>query len=80
MLGKLEAPETLLMDIESAGLKSVAFTMRHADAMRIFPNLSKHDSFDRMLLAQAQADGMSFLTSDRFLIDQNIGFLLDARK
>ena len=79
MLGKLKSSITLLDDIESAGLKSVPFNMEHAEAISIFSNLSKHDPFDRMLLAQAKVEGFLFLTSDRLLLDQNIAFVINAR-
>ena len=83
MLGKLEAPETLLADITSAGLKSLPFTMEHAEALKHFPALSKHDPFDRMLLAQAKAEEFVFITSDTILLSQSsqkFGFLVDARQ
>jgi PIN domain nuclease of toxin-antitoxin system len=80
MLGKLKAPETLLKDINAAGLKSISFTMEHAEALNHFPALSKHDPFDRMLLAQAKVEELTFLTSDTVLLSQSIDFLVDARR
>ena len=78
MLGKLKSSSILLDDIASAGLKSLPFNMEHANAISKFPNLNKHDPFDRMLLAQAKVEGFSFLTSDKLLLDQNIVFLINA--
>ncbi|MHB1865045.1 MAG: type II toxin-antitoxin system VapC family toxin [Candidatus Saccharimonadales bacterium] len=80
MLGKLEAPVSLLSDIESAGLNNLPFGSDHADAITQFPNLAKHDPFDRMLLAQAKAEGMQLLTSDRILLKLNLDFILNARQ
>lgn len=80
MLGKLRAPEALLEAITLAGLKSLSFTMEHAEALGHFPALSKHDPFDRMLLAQAKVEGFTFLTADGVLLDQGIDFLVNARQ
>jgi PIN domain nuclease of toxin-antitoxin system len=78
MLNKLSAPKTLIQDIMVAGLKDLPFNGEHADAVRDFPDLRGHDPFDRMLLAQAKVEQIHFLTSDKFLIDQKINFVLDA--
>ena len=80
MLGKLEAPETLLEDLVVAGIKDLSFTTEHAEAVKQFPALTKHDPFDRMLLAQANTEGLSFLTADNILINQGLTFVVDARK
>ena len=80
LLGKLIAPETLLEDVAAAGLKNIAFTMEHADSIRNFPDLSGHDPFDRMLLAQAQTEGLTFMTSDKMLLDMERDFIINARR
>lgn len=49
------------------GLIELPFTARHANALRD-PTLSRHDPFDRFLLAQARAEGMPLLTADRVLL------------
>ncbi|HEX4774482.1 MAG TPA: type II toxin-antitoxin system VapC family toxin [Candidatus Saccharimonadales bacterium] len=78
LLGKLVAGD-IVNDIELAGLKSLDFGMEAADAVRDFPGLSKHDPFDRMLVAQARVEGLSLLTSDSFLLDQGFDFVVSAR-
>ena len=80
MLGKLVSKEDLLDDVAAAGLKNLPFDTSHANAISKFPNLSKHDPFDRMLLAQAQVEGTSFLTSDTILLGLNLPFVVNARK
>lgn len=80
MLGKLEANDNLLNDIAAAGLKTLSFDVSHADELTKFPGLNKHDPFDRMLLAQAQIEGMSLLTADTFLLGLGLPFIIDARK
>ena len=80
MLGKLKSEEDLSEDIILAGIKSLSFSSTHADAITKFPNLSKHDPFDRMLLAQALTENLIFLTSDSLLIELNLPFIIDTRK
>ena len=80
MLGRLKAPETLLEDMVAASLKNLSFTADHADAIRFFPSLSRHDPFDLMLLAQAQTERLTFLTSDKILLNMEIGFIVNARQ
>ncbi len=79
MIGKLEAPKNLIETVNSAGLKNLSLNADHAEGIVNFPALARHDPFDRMLLAQAKAEGLFLLTSDRFLIDQGFDFVLNAR-
>jgi len=44
----------------------LAFTVDHANATRQLPFIHR-DPFDRMLIAQAQVEGMTFVTRDREL-------------
>ena len=48
------------------GYQELAITGEHALAVRALPSLHK-DPFDRILLAQAQIEGLTFLTVDRDL-------------
>lgn len=79
MLGKLVAPDDLLKAIAASGLVGMSFEMGHADAVADFPDLSKHDPFDRMLLAQAKTEGVPLMTSDGFLQNLDLDFVLNAR-
>jgi PIN domain nuclease of toxin-antitoxin system len=79
MPDKLEAPECLLPTINTAELKELPCNMEHVDALTKFPKLSRHDTFECMLLAQAKVEGIYLLTSYRLLLDQNINYLLNAR-
>jgi PIN domain nuclease of toxin-antitoxin system len=79
MLGKLTAPEGLDTLLRDAGLSPLAVSARHAERIRDFPMLSRHDPFDRLLLAQATCDGLSLLTADRALIALGLDFVVDAR-
>jgi PIN domain nuclease of toxin-antitoxin system len=79
MLGKLESGDDLVVDIAEAGLKELPFDASHADAIRNFPNVAKHDPFDRMLIAQALIEGMTLLTSDATVLGLNLHFTANAR-
>jgi len=50
----------------------------HAEGICDFPELTRHDPFDRLLVAQASHDGLRLLTSDRVLIALARDFILDA--
>lgn len=79
MLGRLELPGSLAEAAVASGLTEVAFTSRHADALPRFPELVRHDPFDRMLLAQALAEGMDLVTSDATLLALGQEWVIDAR-
>ena len=62
-LGKLEAPDDLEAAIRMQGFEPLLLTFRHA--AQAGGLLSHHrDPFDRMLLAQAQAEGLILVTRD----------------
>ena len=63
-LGKLMAPDPLTAALEEAGLTLLPITPRHAEAVRHLPH-HHGDPFDRMLIAQAQVEGLTLLTADR---------------
>ena len=62
-LGKLEVTADLNREVEACGFGFLPFTQRHAAALRDLP-YHHRDPFDRMLVSQAQADGLVFLTVD----------------
>ncbi|MDN5796628.1 MAG: hypothetical protein L0H79_12845 [Intrasporangium sp.] len=55
------------------------FHASHAKEVGRFAALAHHDPFDRMLLAQASAEGMRFLTSDAVLLGLGLDWVVDAR-
>jgi PIN domain nuclease of toxin-antitoxin system len=65
-LGKLEAPSDLLDQLEGAGVNLLPITPRHADRVRTLP-LNHRDPFDRLLVAQADCDGLALVTGDQDL-------------
>lgn len=68
MKGKLHLPPDLLERLEAAGYEGLPFDERHANGLRNLKELSGHDPFDRMLLAQARVEGLVLVTSDRHLL------------
>ena len=78
MLGKLSVPDKLADRLADQGLALLSITAEHAEGIRDFPELTRHDPFDRLLVAQASHDGLRLLTSDRVLIALARDFILDA--
>jgi PIN domain nuclease of toxin-antitoxin system len=79
MIGKLQVPDNLTSRLADEGLLELPITNAHADAMRLFPELVRHDPFDRLLVAQAYETGMDFITSDQALLALDRDFIVDAR-
>lgn len=64
--------------VAAQGIRPLPFTELHARGLEAFPSLVKHDPFDRMLLAQAQVDGLKFLTADTTLLALDQPWIIDA--
>ena len=62
-LGKLDAPDNLLEQLERSGVDMLPITARHADRVGKLP-LHHRDPFDRLLVAQAKIEGLSLITAD----------------
>jgi PIN domain nuclease of toxin-antitoxin system len=65
-LGKLDAPSDLLDQLEAAGVGLLPITPRHADRVGTLPPHHR-DPFDRLLVAQAECDGLVLATADEDL-------------
>jgi PIN domain nuclease of toxin-antitoxin system len=66
-LGKLPvSPFDLITAADAAGFESLAISPAHAAATATLPP-HHHDPFDRLLIAQARAEGLKLLTCDRGL-------------
>lgn len=65
-LGKLDAPPDLLDQLEGAGVDLLPITARHADRIATLP-LHHRDPFDRLLIAQAEIDGLTLVSADEEL-------------
>ena len=62
-LGKLTAPDDLDAIVEQAGFSKLSISLFHAQQAGKLPPHHK-DPFDRMLIAQAQAEGLQLITQD----------------
>ncbi len=62
-LGKLEAPEDLLEVLDTGGIVRLPIDFEHAITAGALPR-HHDDPFDRMLVAQAQREGLALMTSD----------------
>lgn len=62
-LGKLKAPDDLDRIVEDEGFTQLEISFFHAEKAGELPPLHR-DPFDRMLIAQAQAEGLDIVTSD----------------
>lgn len=79
-LRKIKVDANLVTHLQAAGLTELVFTSKHAETISRFPSLLKHDPSDRMLLAQAAAEGLTLMTSDQKLIDLNLNWIIDAHE
>jgi len=62
-LGKLEAPDNLHFLMEEEGFSTLPITFFHGERAGSLPALHR-DPFDRMLIAQAQSEGLDIVTAD----------------
>lgn len=62
-MGKLIAPDDIESKIEQAGFSALPISLFHAQQAGLL-SLHHKDPFDRMLIAQAQAEGLEILTKD----------------
>jgi len=63
-IGKLHLPLPVGHSIVGLGFVPLSMTPEHADAAGRLP-LHHRDLFDRMLVAQAQLEGLTIVTRDR---------------
>jgi PIN domain nuclease of toxin-antitoxin system len=80
MLGKLTVPANFSKRLTAQGLELLSVTAEHAEAIRDFPELARHDPFDRLIVAQAARTGLRLLTADHALLDLRRDFIIDASR
>ncbi len=76
--GKLSVPADFSKRLTEQGLALLSITAEHAEAIRDFPELARHDPFDRLLVAQAARTGLRLLTADQILLALGSGYIIDA--
>jgi len=62
-LGKLAAPSDMLGQLAQAGVNLLPIDARHADRVGQLP-MHHRDPFDRLLIAQAESEGLALVTAD----------------
>lgn len=65
-IGKLKAPDDLDGVIDAEGFEKLPVTFFHGERAGELPAIHR-DPFDRMLIAQAQAEGLDIVSSDGML-------------
>jgi PIN domain nuclease of toxin-antitoxin system len=73
-LGKLSAPDDLELQVDESGFAPLPISIGHGIAAG---QLRRHheDPFDRMLIAQAHAEGLTIVTHDRRFADYQVATL-----
>lgn len=70
-IGKLEAPDDIDSIVEDEGFSKLPISLYHGQLAGSLPLLHR-DPFDRMLIAQAQAEGLILLTNDSNIGQYNL--------
>lgn len=78
MIGRLDVPAGLDRILAEQGLRPLPLRPEHAAAVERFPELSRHDPFDRLLLGQALVERCRFLTGDRRLLALGMDWIVAA--
>lgn len=65
-VGRLELPDTIEAGVLASGFEKLLITFTHAERAAGLPPHHR-DPFDRMLVGQAQAEGLTLVTHDRLL-------------
>ncbi|HEX3131586.1 MAG TPA: type II toxin-antitoxin system VapC family toxin [Thermoanaerobaculia bacterium] len=73
-IGRLEIPESLESGVLDSGFEKLLISFSHAERVASLP-LHHRDPFDRMLVAQAQAEGLTLVTHDRVLAPYDVEIL-----
>lgn len=78
-LGKLPLPENLPELFEAQGISIDSFDALASAQLKRFPQLVRHDPFDRMILAQASSKlGTTFFTSDKALLTLGLDWIVEV--
>jgi PIN domain nuclease of toxin-antitoxin system len=76
--GKLPLPKgPIAEDVEAQGFLLLPILPRHIDAVRRL-NFAHPDPFDRMLIAQANNEGLTFLTRDTDILGLSLDGVMEA--
>lgn len=78
MIDRLELVDDFESRLWEAGFEALDVTPEHAAGIRAFPDLARHDPFDRLLLSQSRIEGIDLVTADRLLLGLGLEHLVDA--
>lgn len=73
-LGRLELPDTVEAGVLASGFEKLLITFSHAEHAARLPQHHR-DPFDRMLIAQARAEGLTLVTHDQLLAPYEVEIL-----
>ena len=73
-LGKLAAPDDLEQQLAAGGFVPLPISIAHGTAAGQLPH-HHEDPFDRMLIAQALAEGLTIVTRDKRFDDYGVAVL-----
>jgi PIN domain nuclease of toxin-antitoxin system len=73
-LGKLAAPDDLEHQVRAGGFSPLPISIAHGVAAGQLPR-HHEDPFDRMLIAQALAEGLTIVTRDKRFGDYGVALL-----
>ncbi len=76
-IGKLELPLEFAARVAELGFEDLPLTSQHTEKLRELP-LIHRDLFDRILVAQAKAEGLKLLTADSKLMGYG-EFVIEVR-
>lgn len=79
MLGEISIPEGFSERVAQQGFQLLSVAAADAEGIRDYPELVRHDPFDRVLISQADRAGLRLLTADQVLLDLKRPFVVDAR-
>ena len=74
-LGKLKIPSNLAQEMEQHRFTELKITIEHSQRAGSLPHLHQ-DPFDRMLVAQAQIEGLVLVTRDKFIPKYSVKVLM----
>jgi PIN domain nuclease of toxin-antitoxin system len=77
-LGKLDAPDDLAAELESERLEPLPISLQHAWRAGSLPR-HHDDPFDRMLVAQANEEGLTLVTADSRIARYDVSILPATR-
>ena len=73
-LGKLRLEESFEAGVEASGFSKLNVNFSHAERVATLP-LHHHDPFDRILIAQAEIEGLMLVSNDQWLAPYGVPLL-----